>query len=728
MKKSLSFISIICFTILCNFTLKAQWIAQISGTTNTLYSVYFTAADIGYAVGDLGTIRKTINGGTNWTAQTSGTTNALLSVYFINADTGYIVGGTGTILKTTNAGTNWTAQTSGTNHNLLSVYFYNGSTGYAVGLSGTIRKTTDGGANWFVKETGINSLVSLYSVWFTSVDTGYVTGSSGYIYKTINGGNNWNVLGNGSIGSLDLHDVQFISSDTGFVVGANSAFLKTTNSGANWSSTYGGGNLFNSVFFTQASTGYVAGNYGGYGIIQKTTNGGTNWVTVFSNGSTGNLNSIYFPNPNTGYAVGVSGTILKSSCIAPSQPGIITGSTTVCQGQNSVTYTVPIITNATSYIWTLPTGATGNSITNSITVNYGTSAVSGNITVKGTNSCGDGGTSTLAITVNPLPVAAGTIAGVATVCQGQNSVAYTVPIITNATSYTWTLPTGATGNSTTNSITVNYGAYSVSGNITVNGHNSCGDGISALLAITVNPLPAAAGPITGNTTVCRGQSSVSYTVPAITNATSYIWTLPTGASGTSTTNSIIVDYGTSANSGNIEVKGNNSCGDGSPQVLSIAVNIIDTSVSVSGLTLFANAYGASYQWIDCNGNTPISGANNQSFTATENGNYAVIVTKNSCSDTSSCYNITNVGLSGNNSSPIVSFYPNPSTGKFTLKGDWEEVTSIEIYNVFGEEIYSILNCKQKITNKMDLSEFSKGIYFVSIYSKGYVYKEKIVIH
>ena len=76
MKKSLSFISIICLTILCNFTLKAQWIAQISGTTNTLYSVYFTAADIGYAVGGIydqghGIILKTINGGKNWTQQLS---------------------------------------------------------------------------------------------------------------------------------------------------------------------------------------------------------------------------------------------------------------------------------------------------------------------------------------------------------------------------------------------------------------------------------------------------------------------------------------------------------------------------------------------------------------------------------------------------------------------------------------------------------------------------------
>ncbi len=269
---------------------------------------------------------------------------------------------------------------------------------------------------------------------------------------------------------------------------------------------------------------------------------------------------------------GDSSTIVIIVNPLPLAAGTISGNTTVCQGQNSVTYTVPTITNATSYVWTLPNGATGTSTTNSITVNYGTSAVSGNITVKGNNTCGDGTASTKAITVNPLPVAAGTITGTAAVCQGQNLVTYTVPTITNATSYIWTLPTGATGTSTTNNITVNYGTSAVSGNITVKGNNTCGDGTASTKAITVNPLPIAAGTITGTATVCQGQSSVTYTVPTITNATSYIWTLPTGATGTSTTNSITVNYGTSAVSGNITVKGNNTCGDGTASTKAITVN------------------------------------------------------------------------------------------------------------------------------------------------------------
>jgi photosystem II stability/assembly factor-like uncharacterized protein len=319
------------------------------------------------------------------------------------------------------------------------------------------------------------------------------------------------------------------------------------------------------------------------------------WYTI----STGGIGSSTSPTPSTTGAGTTTYYVSQTSngCESPRasinvivnplpiSAGTITGIATVCQGQNSVTYTVPTITNATSYVWTLPIGATGTSTTNSITINYGTSAVSGNITVKGNNSCGNGTASTLAVTVNPLPASAGTISGSTTVCQGQNSVTYTVPTITNATSYIWTLLTGATGTSTTNSITVNYGTAAVSGNITVKGNNSCADGASSTLAITVNPFPAVAGTISGTTTVCQSQNSVTYTVPAIANATSYVWTIPTGATGTSTTNSITVNYGTSAISGNISVKGNNTCGDGATSSLAITVNLLPVSAgTISGTT------------------------------------------------------------------------------------------------------------------------------------------------
>jgi hypothetical protein len=96
------------------------------------------------------------------------------------------------------------------------------------------------------------------------------------------------------------------------------------------------------------------------------------------------------------------------------------------------------------------------------------------------------------IVTNPLVTAAGTITGAATVCPGQTGVTYSVPPVTNATSYIWTLPAGATitAGANTNSITVNFSAVAVSGNITVQGSNSCGNGtVSANFAVIVNPLP-----------------------------------------------------------------------------------------------------------------------------------------------------------------------------------------------------------------------------------------------
>ena len=211
----------------------------------------------------------------------------------------------------------------------------------------------------------------------------------------------------------------------------------------------------------------------------------------------------------------------------PDVAGIISGAVSVCQGQNTVTYDVPTIAYATTYIWTLPTGATGTSTTNSITVNYAKTAISGNITVKGHNQWGDGVISTLEVTASLLPVNAETISGNASVCQGQSSVNYTVPTIDNATSYTWTLPTGATGTSTTNSISVNFANNAVSGNITVKGHNDCGDGVVSTLPITVNQLPVIN--VTDKTAICGGSVSLNATTNYSGSGTvSYQWSPTTG--------------------------------------------------------------------------------------------------------------------------------------------------------------------------------------------------------
>ena len=72
--------------------------------------------------------------------------------------------------------------------------------------------------------------------------------------------------------------------------------------------------------------------------------------------------------------------------------GIAIGNDKVCLGELGVVYSVAPITNATDYIWTIPTGASivGGDNSNTITVNFGSDAQSGNFTVQGSNNCGVG--------------------------------------------------------------------------------------------------------------------------------------------------------------------------------------------------------------------------------------------------------------------------------------------------------------------------------------------------
>jgi len=109
-----------------------------------------------------------------------------------------------------------------------------------------------------------------------------------------------------------------------------------------------------------------------------------------------------------GKGLSITGAIALHNTIVTTYPvsaGIITGTASVCQTQTGVNYSVSAITNATGYVWTLPTGATisSGSNTNAITVDYSASAVDGTITVQGTNDSGFGNVSAnYSVTVTPV--------------------------------------------------------------------------------------------------------------------------------------------------------------------------------------------------------------------------------------------------------------------------------------------------------------------------------------
>ena len=230
----------------------------------------------------------------------------------------------------------------------------------------------------------------------------------------------------------------------------------------------------------------------------------------------------------------------------PSAAGSITGTSSVCAGSQGVSYSVAPVAGALAYAWNLPVGVTiaSGANTNAITVNFASNAASGPITVSGNNLCGNGPSSpAYNVAITPVPAAAGTITGPAAVCKGSVGIVYTVPPVANATAYTWTVPSGVTvtSGSTSNSITVTFGSSSVSGSITVYGSNTCGNGLSSALSVTVNPIPTtpvvtASGYVltssaaSGNQwyhdgTAVPGATAQTYTVPA--TAPGWYWTVVT---------------------------------------------------------------------------------------------------------------------------------------------------------------------------------------------------------
>ena len=247
------------------------------------------------------------------------------------------------------------------------------------------------------------------------------------------------------------------------------------------------------------------------------------------------------------------------NCALPAQPGSITGTTPVCQGNNGVAYSV---TNVAGIIYTWAYSGTGytqasGGTTNSITADFSAAATSGTLTCTPSNSCGNGTASSFAITVNPLPAQPGSITGTSPVCEGTNGVAYSVSNIAGVT-YTWTYSgsgyTQASGG-TSNSITANFSAAATSGTLTCTPGNSCGNGTARTFAITVNPKPAQPSVIAGSAYFCQSTSGVAYSVTIVAGVT-YTWTYTgtglTVASGQGT-NAITVNFSATATAGILKV-------------------------------------------------------------------------------------------------------------------------------------------------------------------------------
>lgn len=148
---------------------------------------------------------------------------------------------------------------------------------------------------------------------------------------------------------------------------------------------------------------------------------------------------------------------------------------------------------------------------------------------------------------------------------------------------------------------------------------------------------------------------------------------------------------------------------------------IDVSISmVDALTLTGgdpDIETTTFQWIKCDPIEIIDGATENTFTALENGSYAIIITDGDCADTSDCMDINSVGIDSYLQN-VVKVYPNPTNGQFTIEtGSWSNTNiNITITNQIGETVYYLDGAQPK--SNIDLSHLAGGIYIIQITDGG----------
>ncbi len=232
-------------------------------------------------------------------------------------------------------------------------------------------------------------------------------------------------------------------------------------------------------------------------------------------------------------------------------------------------------------------------------------------------------------------------------------------------------------------------------------------------------LPACGGFITGPAIVCQGTSDVTFTIPPIEHATAYVWTMPFGFTGISETNSITVDIGLSALSGNISVAGESDYGNGPASEFAITVNEKPPVPTITAMmnTLHSDA-PVGNQWYNSAGLIP--GEINQDYNVTVEDDYSVIVTIGGCSSESSeVVHVIPVGIELFSENIYITLSPNPV----------EDFCTIINHNNYTSIVYTLCNqqgqqiktgsCLHQTT--ISMSDLSAGMYVMKI-SDGVAYK------
>ena len=465
----------------------------------------------------------------------------------------------------------------------------------------------------------------------------------------------------------------------------------------------------------------------------------------------------------------------------PSLP-VVTGLRNACEyvGTGQPLLFVASSIGADSYQWTVPStvnilsGQGTDSLTVTLLPGF-TALANKQLRVIAANGCG---TSAMYIhyMLAQAPGAMEQISGITETCSlaGTGATAsYSIPPVTGANGYVWTLPAGANmvqNNGT--EVLISFNAGFVGGEISVIAVNPCGQSVRPRrLILTAGGSPVSQpGLIRGSTNACVLMPTdgspdgieTLYSVSPVNGATGYIWTVPTGAAivshpaGAGVNDTVISVRFTSAFAGGqITVAAIGQCSQSAPRALTISSALIPGTPGAISSTIVEEcpnrvyrysvvAYNTSYHyWTVPPGATILSGQGTSSIDvnfsfAPVSGNISVTAI-NGCATGKT----RSLGVSMTNCTPPlpvvssavkgneefdIAVYPNPNNGNFRILSKTRSLMmmNLKVFDLFGRTIWQgrVLPGEQiNIGNKLP-----KGTYLLQVAQENQDKTIRMIIH
>ena len=294
-----------------------------------LYGTCFVTEDEGWAVGDLGRIFHTINGGLQWEIQDAGTKRPFVAISCVDKNTLFAAGQAGQIAKTTDGGKSWKMQQSGIDRQLLDIAFFDAQRGVVVGDYGRMARTDDGGSTWTpitvpsdiklpedVAEVVEPGDVVLYAVDFGDRDHVWVVGEFGATLYSEDGGQTFH--GQATPAEATLFGVNFIDAQRGWAVGMEATMVRTTDGGQTWTKVPVDAPkgfalaLYDVAINNDSQVGWAVGNNG---FLLNSMDGGATWQRAPVPMQLGSswFRSVSLLPDGRGFAVGANGLVLSTN-------------------------------------------------------------------------------------------------------------------------------------------------------------------------------------------------------------------------------------------------------------------------------------------------------------------------------------------------------------------------------------------------------------------------------